>query len=211
MKIAVSYLSSKYKEKDTVKLIDSSNADYIHVDLMDGKFVVAKNFTIGGVANLLSNTKKRLDVHLMTLKPEKYFEDLAMLNTEYITFHAEAVKDVIKTINKIKDLGLKCGLAVNPDTNINNVKEYLPYLDQVLVMSVHPGKGGQQFISEVLEKIEVLIKLRDENNYSYIINIDGGINYESIKLLKEKNIDMIVSGSYICQSDDFNKRIDSLR
>lgn len=211
MKIAVSYLSSKYKEKDTIKLIDESSADYIHVDLMDGKFVENKNFTMSTVTKLLSTTSKKLDVHLMTLKPEKYFEDLALLNTEYITFHKEAVKDVKKTIESLNNLGIKPGLAINPDTDVDSILEYLPLLDQVLVMSVNPGKGGQDFIVEVIEKIDKLINLREENNYKYIISVDGGINLNSIGYLKDKNIDMLVSGSYICQNDNFNKQIDSLR
>lgn len=211
MKIAVSYLSSKYKEKDTIKLIDESSADYIHVDLMDGKFVENKNFTMSTVTKLLSTTSKKLDVHLMTLKPEKYFEDLALLNTEYITFHKEAVKDVKKTIESLNNLGIKPGLAINPDTDVDSILEYLPLLDQVLVMSVNPGKGGQDFIVEVIEKIDKLINLRKENDYKYIISVDGGINLNSIEYLKYKDIDMLVSGSYICQNDNFNKQIDSLR
>ena len=211
MKVAVSYLSSKYKEAETIKLIDKSNADYIHVDLMDGKFVENKNFTISAVTKLLSNTKKKLDIHLMTLKPEKYFEDLAMLNSEYVTFHVEAVKNAKDTIDKLNMLGLKTGISINPETDLEKIKEYLPLIDQVLVMSVHPGKGGQEFIPEVITKIDELIKLRKDFNYNYIISVDGGINNESIDYLKDKDIDMVVSGSYICHSDNFNKQIDTLR
>ena len=211
MKIAVSYLSSKFKEKETIKLIDDSNADYIHVDLMDGKFVENKNFTVSSVTKLLTDTKKKLDIHLMTIKPDKYFEDLAMLNTEYITFHVEAVKDVFSTIEKINALGLKSGISINPETNIAMIKEFLPLIDQVLVMTVNPGKGGQEFISDVIPKIEELINIRKENNYNFIISVDGGINSESINYLQDKEIDMLVSGSYICQNNNFNKQIDSLR
>lgn len=211
MKIAVSYISSNYNEKETIKLIDNSEADYIHVDLMDGKFVENKNFTLNNVTKLLSNTKKPLDVHLMTLKPEKYFEGLAMLNTEYITVHLEAVKNVSETLSKIKELGLKCGLSINPETDIEAIKNYLPIIDQVLVMSVKPGKGGQEFIPEVIAKIDELINIRNEFNYSYIISVDGGINADSVLMLKDKNIDMLVSGSYICKSDNFNKQISNLK
>jgi len=209
MKVAVSYISSKYKLNDTIKKIDESNADYIHVDLMDGKFVESKNFTIGEVTKLLGNTKKMLDVHLMTLKPEKYVEDLALLNTEFITFHIEAVKDPLKTIKFIKNLGLRVGIAINPETDIKAIEPYFSLIDQVLVMSVNPGKGGQQFISDVLEKVNELINLKEK--YNFIISVDGGINAESIKELNGKNIDMIVSGSYICQSDNFNKQISNLK
>lgn len=211
MKVAVSYLSSKYKEAETIKLIDASNADYIHVDLMDGKFVESKNFTIAGISKLLSNTKKKLDIHLMTLKPEKYFEDLAMFNTEYITFHAESVTKVKDTILKINMLGLKSGISINPETNIENIKDFLSLIDQVLVMSVHPGKGGQEFIEEVIPKIDELIKIREDSGYNYIISVDGGINNETINYLKDKEVDMVVSGSYVCHSDNFNKQIDTLK
>jgi len=211
MKVAVSYLSSKYKETETIKLIDKSNADYIHVDLMDGKFVENKNFTIANVTKILSNTRKKLDIHLMTLKPEKYFEDLAMLNSEYVTFHVEAVKNAKDTIEKLNMLGLKTGISINPETDLEKIKEYLPLIDQVLVMSVHPGKGGQEFIPEVITKIDELIKLRNDFNYNYIISVDGGINNESIDYLKDKDIDMVVSGSYICHSDNFNHQIDTLK
>ena len=211
MKVAVSYLSSNYKESKTIELIDNSVADYIHVDLMDGKFVENKNFTISSVVKLLSNTKKKLDVHLMTLKPEKYFEDLAMLNTEYITFHVEATKNVEATIDKVKTLGLKVGLSINPETNIEELEKYLPLIDQVLVMSVHPGKGGQTFISDVLNKVDDLIKLREDNNYSFIISVDGGINDSTIDELKMRDVDMVISGSYICHSNDFDKHINTLK
>ena len=178
---------------------------------MDGKFVENKNFTISSLINLLSNTTKLLDVHLMTLKPEKYFEDLAMLNTEYITIHYEAVKDVKNVINKIKALGLKSGISINPETGVENIKECSPLIDQVLVRSVNPGKGGQEFIPDVIEKIDELIAYRKENDLNFIISIDGGINDTSIEYIKDKDIDMILSGSYICNSDNFNNKISSLR
>ena len=211
MKIAVSYLSSDYKPQETIKLIDKSKADYIHVDLMDGKFVENKNFTIGEVTKLLGQTVKPLDIHLMTMNPEKYFEPLAMLNTEYITFHIEAVKKPLDVIEKIKNLGIKIGISINPETSLDEIEDYLCLVDQVLVMSVHPGKGGQEFIPEVLQKIDKLIETRKNNNLNFIINVDGGINSETIKYLNEKEVDMIVSGSYICRSNNFNERIASLK
>lgn len=211
MKIAVSYLSSDYKPQETIKLIDKSTADYIHVDLMDGKFVENKNFTIGEVTKLLGQTIKPLDIHLMTINPEKYFEALAMLNTEYLTFHVEVSKKPLEVIDKIKNLGIKVGISINPETDIEDIKMYLQLVDQVLVMSVHPGKGGQTFIPEVIQKIDKLIEIRKNNNLSFVINVDGGINSETIKLLNEKEIDMIVSGSFICHSNNFNERIAKLK
>lgn len=211
MKVAVSYLSNRHKAADTIKKIDASCADYIHVDLIDGKFVGEKNFTIGKEVALLSNVNKPLDVHLMTLKPEKYFMDLATLNIEYITFHIEAVKSVYEVINKIKNIGIKAGLAINPETDIDSLKDYLKDIDQVLIMSVNPGLGGQEFINTVLPKIDELIEVRKEFNYSFIISVDGGVNDETINELKTRDIDMVVSGSFICNSNNFDEQIIKLK
>jgi len=211
MKISVSYLSSKHSETETIKKIDNSMADYIHVDLMDGKFVEAKNFTIGSVIKLLSTVSKSLDVHLMTLKPEKYFLDLATLNTEYITVHYEAIKNIESVIENIKSLGLKAGLSIKPETSVEEIKEYLPKLDQVLIMSVNPGRGGQDFMPEVIDKINCLNEYRTKNNLNFIISVDGGINKDTVTYIKDVGVDMIVSGSYICNSDNFNEKISSLK
>jgi len=209
MKIAGSFLKSNYDTKTTVSKLDESNIDYIHVDFMDGKFVKMKTFTMGEVIKLLGKVKKPLDVHLMTINPLKYLEGFATLNTEYFTFHYEAVSDVLETINKVKYLGIKVGMSIKPKTSVNKIKEYLPYLDQILIMSVAPGKGGQEFITSSIIKVEQLLKLRKENNYTYIISVDGGINDNTIDLVRDA--DMIVAGSFICESDNFNKRIDLLK
>lgn len=211
MKVAVSYLSNRNKAAEAIKKIDASSADYIHVDLIDGKFVGEKNFTISKEITLLNNVIKPLDIHLMTLKPEKYFMDLAMLNTEYITFHVEAVKNPGSTINNLKELGIKAGIAINPDTDLSTVKDYLGNVDQILVMGVNPGLGGQEFITDILSKIDELINLKNEFNYTFIISVDGGINDETIKLLKEKDIDMVVSGSFVCKSNNLDEQIIKLK
>ena len=205
MKISVSYLSSKFDKKTTLKKIVESKADYLHVDLMDGKYVDNKNFTINEVLNDLKSIYLPLDIHLMVNNPDKYLEKLGTLNTEFIIFHPSTTKNPNKTIEKIKSLGINVGIAINPNEDIHMIDEYLNKIDLVLIMSVYPGKGGQEFIPEVLDKLDYL---KDKN---VIVSIDGGINNETIKLLQDKNIDIVVSGSYICNSDNFDEKIASLK
>lgn len=207
-KISVSFLKSKFSLRDTIKKIEQTDADFIHVDFMDGKFVEEKSVTFGEMKKVLNNTIKRLDVHLMVSNPSKYISDFAILNTEFITFHYESVKDSMKTINEIKDVGLRVGISINPDTKISEIEKYLPYVDLVLVMSVYPGKGGQSFIEESVNKINDLKDIREINAFDYEISVDGGINDETVKLC---NSDIITSGSYICTDDNFQEKINILR
>jgi len=203
--IAVSYLKSKYEKAETIKLINNSNADLIHVDLMDGLYVQDKNFTIDEVINDLKNTQKPLDIHLMVKNPEIYIRELALLKPFAITFHLNSTENPKDVIELIKDYNIKVGIAINPSDDISILNEYLNLIDYVIIMSVVPGKGGQAFIKEVLNKIEYL---KDKN---VLIGIDGGINEESINYLTDYKIDIIISGSFVCMSDNFNKQIDVLK
>lgn len=209
MKISVSYLSSYYSKEKTIDLIESTSADYIHVDLMDGGFVPNKNFTISEVLNLLKNHQKPLDIHLMTFDPIIYIEELSKLKPEYITFHLEATKDVVSTIELIKRNNIKVGLSLRPNTNILELMPYLTLVDLVLIMSVEPGAGGQGFIKESINRLEELTHIRTENNLNFKIAMDGGINQETIKELK--NLDIAISGSYICKSNAYEERIKKLK
>ncbi len=212
MKVGVSFISSDYDLETTIKKIDESTADYIHVDMMDGIFVENSNFTVSDIKKMFKDCNKKLDVHLMMCSPNKYVKDFSkMSNVEYLTLHYESHRRPIDVINMIRHTPLKVGLAISPETKVSHIVPLLNHLDQVLVMSVKPGKGGQQFMEDILYKIETLRELRDENGYHYLINVDGGINEETAKLVKEAGADMVVSGSYVCKSDDFNKKIDSLR
>lgn len=197
MKVSVSILSSSIKPQDIVKKLDNTKADYIHVDIMDGKFVENKTWTISEVKKIVSYSKLPLDVHLMVETPSKYIEDYALLNTSYITFHYEAVKDIDKMINEIKNYGLKVGIAINPETDEKVLYPYLSKIDQVLVMSVHPGKSGQSFIENTPNKIENLKQEIINQNAKTIISVDGGINDETGKICVDKGVDMLVSASYI--------------
>ncbi len=209
MKVNVSILSSTIKPQDIVKELDKTNADYIHIDIMDGKFVDNKTWTISEITKITKNSTLPLDVHLMVNNPSKYIEDYAMLNTNDIIFHYEAVKDVNGMIDEIKNYGLKVGIAINPDTNVEEIYQYLDKVDLVLVMSVYPGKSGQSFIEESLDKIRKLKQEIQEKNLKTLISVDGGINDETGKLCKEAGVDILVSASYIHK--DIKNNIDILK
>jgi len=212
MKVGVSFISSKFDVETTIKKIDESNADYIHVDMMDGQFVENANYTVVDIKKMFKDCNKKLDVHLMVCSPNKYVKDFAkMKNVEYLIIHYESHRRPIDVINMIRHTNMKVGIAINPETKVSHIVPLLNHIDQVLVMSVHPGKGGQEFMEEILYKIETLKDIREQNNYHYIISVDGGINDQTIKLVKDAGADMVVSGSYVCKSDDYNERIDKLR
>lgn len=197
MKVSVSVLSSSIKPQDIVKKLDNSNADFIHIDIMDGKFVENKTWTISEVKKFTSYSHLPLDVHLMVNNPQKYIEDYALMNTSYLTFHYEAVKDIESIINEIKNYGLKVGISICPDTNVDVLFPYLKDIDLVLIMSVYPGKSGQSFIESSTNKIKVLKEEIIKQNVNTIISVDGGINDETAILCKDAGVDMLVSASYI--------------
>ena len=186
MKISASFLSSKNIPEDLTKL-NNTDVDYIHVDIMDGKFVPNKTMPFREMKHIYEYTSKRLDVHLMVEDPSKYIPLYAELNTEYITIHS----------------------AISPDTKVNELIPYLPYLDYILVMSVYPGKGGQQFIENTENKLKEVRALLDSYNIKAVISVDGGIDNTTKDKCKEA--DILVSGSYIIKSDNFQEKISSLR
>ena len=212
MKVSVSFLKGNDDRETMIKKIDESTADYIHVDMMDGIFCGEYNFNPQDLKKLTKNTNKKLDVHIMVCSPNKYVRDIAKIpNVEYLTIHYESHRRPIDVINMIRHTNMKVGIAINPETKVSHIVPLLNHIDQVLVMSVHPGKGGQKFMKEVLYKIETLKELREQNGYHYIISVDGGVNGDTIKLCKDAGVDMVVSGSYICSSEDYNEKIDTLR
>ena len=203
--MSVSFIKSRLNEQETIVKIAESKADYIHVDMMDGKFVPTKNYTFKDVYKFVSGISKPLDIHLMCEKPEKYVRNFAMLNTEFITFHLEAVSDVDKMIDIIHSYGIKCGISIKPETDVDELIPYLDKIELVLIMTVEPGKGGQKFMSDMVSKVD---KIRDLNK-KIIISADGGINDETVKELK--NCDMVVSGSYVCMNDNYDESINKLK
>ena len=206
MQICVSFLKNKIGNKRTIDELNHTNCDYIHVDIMDGKFTKNKNLEYGEVEELFKDNEKPLDVHLMVEDAKEYINDYIKLKPEYITFHIESKSDIKECIKLVKDNNIKVGLALNPDTRIYTILPYINDIDLVLVMSVVPGEGGQAFIESVTKKIDELRAL--QRKYKFVINVDGGINYDTIKLVHS---DMIVSGSYITMSDNFNENIKKLK
>ena len=211
MKIAVSYLSSIFDNKSTIEKIDKTNADYLHVDLMDGKFVQKNNLNIKEVLALLKGTVKPLDIHLMVDKPEKYIEDLATLKPKRIIFHLESDTDINKTIELIKSKNIEVGIAIKPNTNCMELQDYLNKVDDILIMTVEPGAGGQKFMLNMLDKVKILDKIRKEKGYKYKLEVDGGINEYTIISSKLANVDIAVCGSYICHNENFQEKLDKLR
>ena len=197
MKVGVSILSSSIKAEDIVKKLDGSSADYIHLDIMDGKFVENKTWTYSEVKKIVSYSSLPLVVHLMVKDPAKYIKDYALLNTTILIFHYEAVKDIESMISLIKEYGLKVGIAINPETSEEVLFPYLKDIDLALVMSVVPGKSGQSFIENTPSKIKNLKEEIIRQGVKTIISVDGGINDETGLLCKEAGVDMLVSASYI--------------
>ena len=197
--ISASFLSIKDNIKENIKKLDNTSIDMLHVDIMDGIFVPNKTWNINEVNELLIDTKKKKDVHLMVNDVKKYIDDFKIIKPEYITFHYEAIDNIFDTIRYIKSLNIKVGLSIKPNTNIEDIKPYLKYLDLVLVMSVEPGKGGQKFIESSIGKIDYLYNERINNNYQYLIEVDGGINDITSKLCSKA--DILVIGSFITNGD----------
>lgn len=206
MKVAVSFIKSKYSEEETIKKIDKSIADYIHIDIMDGKFVEVKNYDFTTINYLFEGIKKDLDIHLMVSNPLEEIKKYILLKPKYITFHIEATNNPQELINFIHDNNIKAGIAINPDTPISMIESYLNVIDLVLVMGVYPGYGGQEFIPSIVDKINELMQMKEK--YNYIVSVDGGINDKTISLF---DADMVVSGSFVCKEENFDEQINKLK
>ena len=211
MLVAPSVLSADFGnlERD-VKAICDAGCDLVHVDVMDGHFV--PNLTLGPVvvSAVAAAATKPLDIHLM-VENNSFFVDLfAPLKPKYISFHIEEEKHPHRLIQKIRDLGIKPAIVLNPHTRVEAIEYILADLDMVLIMSVNPGFGGQSFIPNVIEKIERLKLLRDKINPDCLIEIDGGVSDKNITLLKDAGVDVCVAGSYVFKHKSFKEAIDSL-
>lgn len=211
-KIAPSILSANFaKLGEEIKEVELAGADYIHVDVMDGHFV--PNITIGPliVEAIKPVTNLPLDVHLMIENPDQYIRIFAEKGASIITVHQEACPHLHRTIQLIKDMNVKAGVVINPATPIKMIKEILPYVDLVLIMTVNPGFGGQSFIHEMIPKIKAISELKEKNNYHYEIEVDGGVNIETAKLCTDVGADVLVAGSAIFNQKDRKKAIEDLR
>lgn len=210
MKVSVSILGLDDRKK-AISLLNNTNCDYIHIDVMDGSFVPNKQFTTEEINNLGIISKKKFDVHLMVDNPRRYIENLDISNIEYIIVHSEIDKDINELLDLIKSYNVKCGLSIKPNTDISILTPYLNKLDLILVMSVEPGFSGQEFISNSLDRVSKLKQIIKNNNLDIVMAIDGGINGSNASLVKKSGIDMVVSGSYVTNSLDYQDKINDLR
>lgn len=192
-------------EKEKIRKL-SEACDQIHFDIMDGIFTENKTVDLEKLSK--DGINKPIDVHLMVYDVKSYVDRVLKFNPKYITFHIEINKKTEENINYIKSKNIKVGLAINPETPIESIYKYLNMLDLVLIMSVHPGKGGQKFM-DITDRIDKLVKYRDDNNLQYLIEVDGGINSETIK--KIKHSDIAVSGSFITDSENYKEKVNELR
>ena len=212
VKIAPSLLAADFScLSNEVEKVDKAGADYIHIDVMDGRFV--PNITIGPsvIKSIRKITKIPFDVHLMIVEPEKYIEDFAKAGSDIITVHAEASNHLHRLIQRIKDMGIKAGVAVNPGTSPHSLDSIIEYVDLVLIMTVNPGFGGQSFIPGVLHKISCVKKLITDMGLSTEIEVDGGITAATIPAVAGAGANIFVAGTAIFGGTDYKEIVTELR
>lgn len=211
--IAPSILSADFADlKNEIKIVEEAGADWLHIDVMDGRFV--PNITIGipVVKAIRKVTKMPLDVHLMIVEPLKYVNDFADAGADIITAHVEACgNDALKTIETIKQKNVKAGISIKPNTPVKEIENLLDKVDMVLVMTVEPGFGGQSFIGGCLDKVREIKAIAEKRNLDFHIQVDGGVNAETAKLCVAAGVDVLVAGSYVYCAKDVKAAISSLR
>lgn len=201
--IAPSILAADFANlQRDVELINSSNADYLHIDIMDGEFVPNISFGMPVLEAINKHSTKPLDVHLMIVNPDRYLSTFRDLGAEVLTVHVEACTHLHRTISYIKELGCKAGVALNPHTPVAVLQDVIEDLDLVCIMSVNPGFGGQKFIPRTYQKVRELKELIDSRGSKALIEIDGGVNNENASLLREAGATVLVAGSFVFKSSD---------
>lgn len=196
--IAPSILAADYANFESeLKRIEETGVKYVHIDIMDGQFVPSISFGAGVVASMRKHSKLVFDCHLMVVNPERYVDDFSQAGADIMTVHVEATHHIHGALQKIKAAGMKAGIVINPGTPVADLESVLSLADQILIMTVNPGFGGQAFIPEMLKKVRTVAKLREEKGLSFDIEVDGGIDNETIKLAKQAGANIFVAGSYL--------------
>jgi ribulose-phosphate 3-epimerase len=210
--IAPSLLAANFANlQDAVKLVNESEADFLHLDIMDGQFVPNISFGMPVIQAVKKIAKKPLDVHLMIVQPERYFEKFKQSGADWLTVHMEACNHLHRALQEIRELGMKAGVALNPHTPVSSLEEIIIFADLVLIMSVNPGFGGQQFIETSYEKIRKTKKLIVSSGSGALIEVDGGIDVKNASDLFDAGADILVAGTTVFHSADVLKTIHDLK
>jgi ribulose-phosphate 3-epimerase len=201
--VSPSILSADFGNLDReIKMINSSMADWIHLDIMDGVFVPNISFGFPVIEKVKKTAKKPLDVHLMIVDPDRYISNFSKAGADVLTVHYEACIHLQRTVTEIRSLGMKAGVALNPHTPVSLLKNILPYIDMVLIMTVNPGYGGQSFIMDCYNKIVELRKMIDRAGHSVLIQVDGGVDTKNAPKLVKAGVDVLVVGNTVFSSDE---------